>query len=367
MNNRNLYVFALLLPLLVACGGKAVKEEMNGPASQPGLKLTDSLLQVVTVDTVRATPLNNELLLNGRVTFDAGQVAHVYPMFGGTVTEVGVEAGDYVKKGEVLAVIRSSEVADFEKQQKEMRQQLLIANRNLDATRDMFRSGMASERDVLQAEQDLANAQAEQKRVEEVFSIYQMTGNSTYRITSPVSGFIVSKNISSNMQIRSDREDEIFTVSGLDNVWVMADVYEGDISKVQEGAGVRITTLAYGTEQEFSGAIDKVYNMLDDESKTMKVRIKLTNQNYMLKPGMFTNVYVQCRVDGKVMPRIPAHAVIFEDGKQYVVCIGEDGYLRLQGITVYKQTEKYCYLQSGLNEGDRVVDNNALLVFNALK
>ena len=363
MKNKDLIVFALLLPLLGACGKQAVKEE----EALKQLMLTDSLLQVVSVDTVRITLLNNELLLNGRVTFDAEHVAHVYPMFGGTITEVNVEAGDYVKKGDVLAVIRSSEVADYEKQQQEARQQLLIANRNLDATRDMFRSGMASERDVLQAEQDAANAQAEQKRMEEVYSIYHITGNSTYRITSPVSGFVVSKNISKNMQIRSDRDDEMFTISGLDNVWVMADVYEGDISKIQEGAGVRITTLAYGDESEFSGNIDKMYNILDDESKTMKVRVKLNNKDYMLKPGMFTNVYVQCRVVGKVMPRINAHAVIFEDGKQYIVCVGKDGYLHLQEIAVYKQTEKYCYLQTGLKEGDRVIDNNALLVYNALK
>ena len=79
-------------------------------------------------------------------------------------------------------------------------------------------------------------------------------------ITSPVSGFVVGKNISRDMLIRSDREEELFTISGLDNVWVMADVYEGDIRKVQEGAPVRITTLAYGKDREFAGTIDKVYN-----------------------------------------------------------------------------------------------------------
>jgi len=79
--------------------------------------------------------LNDELLLNGRVAFDAGQVAQVYPIFGGTVTQVEVEAGDYVKKGDLLAVIRSSEVADFEKQQKDAVRWLALADRNLEAVR----------------------------------------------------------------------------------------------------------------------------------------------------------------------------------------------------------------------------------------
>ena len=71
-----------------------------------------------------------------------------------------------------------------------------------------------------------------------------------------------------------------------------------DISRVYEGAAVRITTLAY-RDKEFTGTVDKVYNMLDSESKTMSIRVKLKNEDYMLKPGMFTNVYVQtmcCRL-----------------------------------------------------------------------
>ena len=325
-----------------------------------GLMLTDSLRQVVSVDTVRKTSLNDELLLNGRVTFDAGQVAHVYPIFGGTVTQVEVEAGDYVKKGDLLAVIRSSEVADFEKQQKDAVRRLALVDRNLEAVRDMLESGMA-------AEQEAANAKAEVKRLREVYDIYRIGSSSTYNITSPVSGFVVGKNISRDMLIRSDREEELFTVSGLDDVWVMADVYEGDIRKIQEGAPVRITTLAYGKDREFAGEIDKVYNLLDNESKTMKVRIKLNNKDYMLKPGMFTNVYVQCRVEGRLMPRIPAHALIFEGSKQYVVCVCTDGSLRMQEVGVYKQTDEYCYLNAGLEEGDVVVNENALLVYNALK
>lgn len=362
MTNKNLLIFLLLFPLLCGCGKQTVKQE-----SIQQILLTDSLKQIVSIDTVQEVIPNNELLLNGRVTFDAERVAHVYPIFGGTITEVNVETGDFIKKGDVLAVIRSSEVADFEKQEKEAEQQVLLSKRNLGAVRDMFRCGMASDRDVLQAEQEAANAFAEQKRIKEVYSINHITGNSTYEVRSPVSGFVINKNISKNMQIRSDRDDEMFTVSGLGDVWVMADVYEGDISKVKEGADVRITTLAYGKGKEFTGQIDKVYNILDDESKTMKVRVRLNNKDYLLKPGMFTNVYVQCRIEGEVVPRIPARAVIFDDGKQYVILVGDGEVLQIRQVAVLRQTDKYCFLKSGLKAGDRVIHENAILLYNALK
>ena len=229
----------------------------------------------------------------------------------------------------------------------------------------MYASGMASERDVLQSRQEVSNAEAEEKRIEEIFSIYHLAGKSVYLVKAPVSGFIVEKNINKEMQLRSDQNDEMFTISGLENVWVMADVYESDISKVHEEAPVRITTLAY-PGKEFAGHIDKVYNMLDNESKTMNIRIKLTNENYLLKPGMFTNVFVISKSSDRKLPRIDSHAIGFEGGKNYVVTVADNGKLEIKEVEIYKQLSKDCYLSSGLTEGERILNKNTLLVYNAL-
>lgn len=359
--NRILLPACLCAALLSACGGQTEAPQ----ETTRELFLTDSLQNVVSVDTVHIHEVADELTLNGRVTFNQEQVARVFPIFGGTVTEVSAEIGDHVRKGDILAVIRSGEVADYEKQKKEAEQQLIIARRNLQSVQDMFASGMASERDVLQARQELGNAEAEEKRITEIFSIYHLAGKSLYIVKAPVSGFIVEKNINKEMQIRSDQNDEMFVISGLENVWVMADVYESDISKVHENAPVRITTLAY-PGKEFTGKIDKVYNMLNDESKTMNVRVKLTNENYLLKPGMFTNVSVISRSSDKQLPRIDSHALVFEDGKNFVVTVDAAGKLAVKEVEVYRQLSKECYLSSGVQEGDRILNKNVLLVYNAL-
>ena len=359
--NRILLPACLCAALLSACGGQTEAPQ----ETTRELFLTDSLQNVISVDTVHIHEVADELTLNGRVTFNQEQVARVFPIFGGTVTEVSAEIGDHVRKGDILAVIRSGEVADYEKQKKEAEQQLIIARRNLQSVQDMFASGMASERDVLQARQELSNAEAEEKRITEIFSIYHLAGKSLYIVKAPVSGFIVEKNINKEMQIRSDQNDEMFVISGLENVWVMADVYESDISKVHENAPVRITTLAY-PGKEFTGKIDKVYNMLNDESKTMNVRVKLTNENYLLKPGMFTNVSVISRSSDKQLPRIDSHALVFENGKNFVVTVDAAGKLAVKEVEVYRQLSKECYLSSGVQEGDRILNKNVLLVYNAL-
>lgn len=352
----------LWVPFALACSRQTKPEDVSEK-----VMLTDSLRRVVTVDTVGMAPFHDELLLNGRVTFDEGRVAEVYPMFGGTVTKVYVEMGDYVGKGQVLAVIQSSEVADFEQQRAEAVHRQAVADRNLEAVRGMMEAGTASERDCLQAEQEAAAAKAEVKKLQEVYAINHIQSGASYEVVAPVSGFIVDKRVTSNMQLRADHEESLFTVSGLDNVWVMADVYEGDIRRVYEGAGVHITTLAYGPDRVFGGKISKVYNVLDNDSKTMKVRVNLDNQDYMLKPGMFTNVYVACRDEGKRMLQVPSHALVFENGKQYVVCVKDDNSLEVRTVDVCRQVGSYCYLNEGVKEGERVIDKNVLLVYNVLK
>ena len=167
------------------------------------------------------------------------------------------------------------------------------------------------------------------------------------------------------MQLRPDQGDALFTISGLSDVWVMADVYESDISKVSEGADVRISTLAY-PERTFTGTIDKVYHLLDSESKTMSVRIKLKNEDYLLKPGMFTNVKVTCKASEERMARIDPHSLVFENGKNYVVAVDGDGSLQVKEVEIYKRSDKECYLRSGVTGGDKILNKNVLLVYNAL-
>ena len=329
------------------------------------LLLTDSLLQIVTVDSITLETVNDDLAINGRITFNQSNVSRVFPTFDGIVTDVKVEIGDYVNKGDILAVVRSGEVADYEKQRKEASQQVLIAQRNLESTQDMYASGMASERDLLQAQQEISSAEAEIRKINEIFSIYHIRGNSFYEMKAPSSGFIIEKNIHNEMQLRPDQNEEMFIISGLEDVWVMGDVYESDINKVHHGDIVRITTLAY-PDKELSGKIDKVYPMLNEESKTLGVRIKVNNENMQLKPGMFAQILISNSKQTKELPCIDSQTIIFENGKNYVVTVGANSELASQEVIIYKQHNNKSYIESGINSQDRIINKNALLVYNAL-
>lgn len=361
--DKHCILCALAMPMLMAACGKP-GNRTDATAGEKRI-VADSVLQTVETGTVGSRILNEELLLNGRVGFDMERINEVYSMLSGSVERVYAEAGDYVNKGDLLASIRSEEAAEMEKELREAEHVLVVSERNLKATEEMVSSGVLSERDLLSARKEAAEARAEAERVRKRLEIYPTAEGTYYLIKSPVSGFVTERTVNPGMQIRPDREDALFTLAALDQVWVTGDVYEGDISKIHEGMPVRITTLAYG-EKEFRGVIDRVYQVLEDESKTMSVRIKLDNKEKLLKPGMFANIYVQTNREGEALPCVEAHAVIFENGRQYVVAV-ENGEMSLRQVAVAKHTATHCYLKTGVAEGDTIVKRNALLVFNALK
>jgi cobalt-zinc-cadmium efflux system membrane fusion protein len=116
-------------------------------------------------------------------------------------------------------------------------------------------------------------------------------------LRSPISGYVTAKNIYNDSYVGpEDSGDggEALEIANLSRVWVIADVYESDIAKIHQGAAVTVTTMVYDGEV-FHGHIDKVYQVLDSESKTMKVRITLDNARGLLRPGMFATVHVSHR------------------------------------------------------------------------
>ena len=213
----------------------------------------------------------------------------VFPLVGGNVTSVNVETGDYVQKGDILAVIRSGEVADIERQMTEAQSAVAQARKNVDVQKDLFNSKLSSERELLSAQRELQNADANLTRVTELMKIYDVNQKSNYLVRSPISGFITDKKISRDMLLRSDNAQSIFTVAQLDEVWIVANVYESDITRVYEGMEASVKTLSF-PDRLFNGKLDKIYNILDPQTKTMKVRIRLSNPGFMLKPEMIATV-----------------------------------------------------------------------------
>ncbi|MDQ6477341.1 efflux RND transporter periplasmic adaptor subunit [Dyadobacter sp. LHD-138] len=326
--------------------------------------LSDTMMNRITLDTVKTETVKNELTLVGKVVPDENQVIKVFPLVGGNVEDVDVELGDNVRKGQKLATIRSGEVADFERQLIQAQSDLLIAQKNLSSTEDLYESKLVPERDAITARQMVDKAKAEVNRVKEIFSIYGLGNSTNYTVKSPINGFIIAKNVNRGMQLRSDNSESLFTVGQIADVWVMANVNESDIPRIKLGMTANVQTISF-PDEIFKGKVDKIYNVLDPESKAMQIRIQLQNVGMKLKPEMHATVNLNFDEGGE-MHAIPSQSIIFDRSKNWVMVFHSRSQIETRPVEVYRSLANRAYIKTGLKDGERVISKNQLLVYDAL-
>lgn len=356
---NRLVVLFVIAGALVSCNHtKVVTDEAQT------FVLSDTMMKRIELSTVKNEPVQSQLKLVGKIIADENKLVEVYPLLGGNVAEVNVELGDYVKKGQILAVIKSGEVADYDRELIDAQNDLLVSQKNLHVAEDLYDSKLASEKDVLAARNEVSKNQAELSRLKEIFSIYGIDKKSEYQVKSPISGFVIEKKVNRDMQLRSDKSDNIFTIAEINDVWVSASVYESDISRITPKMKAEVRTLSY-PDSVFYGHIDKIYNILDPQTRTMKVRIKLNNLGYLLKPEMNATIGLAYN-EGISMLAVPASSVIFDRSKNYVMIFKDKFNIETREVEIYKQGAGTTYISKGLKDGEQVISKNQLLIYDAL-
>ncbi|WP_462265631.1 efflux RND transporter periplasmic adaptor subunit [Mucilaginibacter sp.] len=362
MKNPFLYIVMAGIVGLASC-----EEKKTGTMENKQVCVSDSLSKMIAIDTAKESDIKNELKLTGEVSFDENNVVKVFPFASGQVMNVNVSLGDKVTKGQVLAIIRSADVAGNYSDLTSAKADLSISKRTLQQADYLYKNGISSERDYTEAKENYNKAVAADSKVREQIAI-NGGGNTnaagTLVVKAPRSGYIVEKNITSGNFIRPDNSSSMFTISDMKDVWIKANVFESDIAKVKNGYAAKITTLAY-PDKVFSGKVNNVGSVLDPDSKVMTVRISLPNQDLMLKPEMFTNVTIS-NSDSAQAVAIPAGAVVFDSGKNYVVIYHDKCNLQVREVNVIKSVEDTTYVSSGVKPGDKVISKNQLLLYNAL-
>jgi cobalt-zinc-cadmium efflux system membrane fusion protein len=356
---KNIVTAAVIMLAIVACKHKEPEEK-----EEAGFTLTDTMMASTRFAKAEMQTVKNELRLYGKVAADNNKLSEVFPIVGGNVLKVNVELGDYVKQGQVLASIRSSEVAGYEKERMDANSDVAVAEKNLQVARDMFAGKLNSEKDVIAAESELKKAQASQQRINEVYGIYNLKSGSMYNVTAPISGFIIEKNVTQNVLLNIDNIKNLFTIAQIDDVWVLANVNESDISMIVQGMNASIKTISY-PDKEFTGKVDRIFNILDPDTKAMKVRVRIPNTDLALKPEMSATVTLRYNENKKLIA-IPSNSIVFDKSKNWVMVYHDKSHIETRPVEVYRVTGDTTYITSGLNEGESVITQNQLLIYDAL-
>src|SRR5215468_2189499 len=230
----------LVLAALLAAGCR------NGPAAEPpepsvaGTRVSFPP-KSPQLEALRATPPREAqppgLVLNGRLAWDESSTVRVYSPFGGRVTQVTVEPGQRVERGDVLARIASAEFGEAEADARKTASDLRLAERTLVRVRDLNEHGAAAKKDLEAAEADQARAHAESERANARLAAYgesSPTVDGSFALRTPIAGVVVERNLSPGQEVRADQflagspqlAAPLFTVTDPTRLWALFDVSE---------------------------------------------------------------------------------------------------------------------------------------------
>jgi len=352
-------ILLLSLALLQSCEEKAKK-----PEEKVKYVIPDSLLHTLVIDSVQQCPLKNALSLTGMVDFNQDKQANVFSLVSGIVQDVKVQLGDYVTAGQVLAVVKSSEMAGYSNNLVIAESNVTATKKQLEANNELYKNGLASILDVTTAQTNYDQAVSALNMAKKVLKINGNNDNGDYIIKSPVSGFIVQKNITNNTAVRSDNGTNLFTISDLKDVWVQANVYEANIEKVHVGDPVDVKILSE-PNRVFTGKVDKILNVLDPATKVSKVRVVLQNPDYILKPAMYASVVVSNSAGSEALC-VPSSAIVYETSRYYVLVYKGNGNADITPVEILNKLGDKTYISSGVQAGDKVVASLAFQIYSEL-
>jgi cobalt-zinc-cadmium efflux system membrane fusion protein len=348
-------------------GGRGYgREGGKGMSRTDGIKLTEAEAQAVNIQTAKASmkPLNSQLAAPGKVITPRNSKAIVSYAFPARISEVHVGIGDWVKPGQKLVTLQSEEVgtaiSDFYKALADHE----LASVSYDRQKRLFDRGVGAKKELLSTEADLkvteASLNAAEKKLHVLgFSEAQIKVlvdthqiNPVISLYAPIAGKIIQNNAVLGSMI--DQTHELLVIMDPTVLWIDAEIYEKDISKVKRGQQVEITLPAYPGET-FQGKTTYISDVLKEETRTITVRTEVENRGHKLKPGMFAEMKIALNHQATALV-IPQSAVLEDKGDKIVFLKRGDQYY-LQVIMEGASDNGNVEILRGLAEGDEVVTN----------
>ena len=318
------------------------------------------------INTIKPVPGNQEeeLILSGKVECDPDKVVYYTPLISGVIERTYFSLGDKVQQGQALLDIRSADISAFQSDLIFFEAEVEVAERELQSAQALFDDKLLSEKELLEAKSKLRQSQAAYDKSKSDMSLYIDKGQGIFAIKSPISGYIIDKKVAPGSPVSPDG-NLLFTVADLSKVWIIANVYAGNLQSVKEGMPVEITTLAYHNEV-FTGKIDAISQVFDPEEKVLKARIVMPNEDLKFKPEMSVVITLKNKKQCDCLS-IPTDALIFDNDRYFVVIETTPGLFEIKEVQLQGHYQKNSYISSGLSEDDTVVVKNQLLIYSELK
>ncbi len=356
------------------CGdGKTEPTPPNHKSQQAGtVRIPPEAQRQLIVEEVQLKPIAGDLTLSGKVQYSEDRYAKISSPLVGRVTDVLAKLGEKVATGQVLVRIDSAEIGSAYSDYVKADSDLNFATRNYELAKELYETKALSKKDLVQAENDFLKFRAEYRRARERLLALrvpaseldkprsQQTISSRFDLKAPLAGTVVERNVTVGQMVGNDPAQVLYTIADLNVLQVVAEVYEKDLRRIKKGEPASVTVEAY-PDETFSATVIYVGDVVDPNTRTIKVRCNVKNTDLKLKPEMFARLNLKLVSEIPVMV-LPKEAVIELGGQGFVyVQTAQDTYVRKAVVTGTVAGDS-IQIREGLQPGERVVVKGALLL-----
>ena len=370
-------LIAVLATLAIAVGcsdnqGMAGDPGISGRASGDKAALFSipaDQMSHIRVVTVEPSTLTRTLRLTGAVAYNGFATTPVITQVSGPVSRIVVSPGETVRAGQPLLYVASPDFSQMRATYIKASDAFKLADREYARAKDLYDHHAIAERDLIAAESARNQAEADLQASEQALHVLgfqnpdqavQMRSSPELPVLAPIAGEVVERLVAPGQVIQAGAT-QAFTISNMSTVWVLANLYQGDLPYVHVGDAVTILADAYpGTE--FHGKISYVAAALDPTTRTLQARIDVKNPQEKLKNNMYVVAQVQA---GKISNAItvPNAALLRNaENEPFVYTLAGQNQFAMRGVSIGQTSEQTTEITSGLAPGDHVVANGSLFL-----
>ena len=303
---------------------------------------------------MKEVPLPGVLEAMGQVTFDDRLVSTIISRVTGRIEELRKAQWDTVQRGEQVMSLYSP---DFMTAEAEYLEAISGAKPNRRGRREGRRLRPAGGSFSM-----AANLKAAAVRKLELlgFSANDVAAiqepSASVWMRAPISGIIVSKNAVRGQQVNPG--DQLFSLATLDRVWITADIYEDDYSRLKVGQSLEAVTAAYPGEV-FRGTVERISPSFDPNTHTLQLRCVVANPGSRLKPQMLARVRIITNPGLALV--VPQSALVFDDNAYYAFIVAGANSVERRRVEIADWNEHgYARVVKGIRRGERFLTTEAL-------
>jgi cobalt-zinc-cadmium efflux system membrane fusion protein len=334
------------------------------PSGEQTIHLTEAVEKQINVKTapVKPGPVKSTLKAMGHVLCPNDQKAIIGFAFSARIVKLHTAVGQWVEKGHPLVTLECEEMGNAQSAYVQALTDYELSKLDFDREERLFKKDIGAKKEYLgtkakyqvslaalkAAEKKLAVMGLSKKQIDEI----SKTKNVTPRVTlnSPIAGRVVKNEAVPGAVI--DASTGIMVVMDLGCLWIDAEIYEKDLSKVKKGQDVEIVVPAYPKEH-FHGQIHYIGDVVNSETRTITVRTQVDNKDFRLKPGMFADINIM--TDHKEEALIIPKEALLDDGDKKIVFVHEHDHYTLRTVEIGARYNGDVEIIQGLKLGELVV------------